>query len=96
MEQVGSGVTGFRLGDEVYGFGHGAFAEYVAVGHGTLAPKPTNLTFEPAAAVPLAAVTALQGLLAGGIRPGQHVLVVGASGGAGPSRCRSPSTWEPG
>src|SRR5262249_34456146 len=61
----------------------GAFAEYIAVHHGNLAPKPTNLTFEQAAAVPLAAVTALQGLRAGGIQPGQHVLIVGASGGVG-------------
>lgn len=83
VEQVGSGVTAFKLGDEVYGFGHGAFAEYIAVRQGSLAPKPTNLTFEQAAAVPLAAVTALQGLRAGGIQPGQHVLIVGASGGVG-------------
>jgi NADPH:quinone reductase-like Zn-dependent oxidoreductase len=83
VEQVGSGVTAFKPGDEVYGFGHGAFAEYIAVGQGTLAPKPTNLTFEQAAAVPLAAVTALQCLRAGGIQPGQHVLIVGASGGVG-------------
>lgn len=83
VEQVGSGVTAFKLGDEVYGFGHGAFAEYIAVHEGSLAPKPTNLTFEQAAAVPLAAVTALQCLRAGGIQPGQHVLIVGASGGVG-------------
>jgi NADPH:quinone reductase-like Zn-dependent oxidoreductase len=83
VEQVGSGVTAFKPGDEVYGFGHGAFAEYIAVQQGGLAPKPRNLTFEQAAAVPLAAVTALQGLRVGGIQPGQHVLVVGASGGVG-------------
>src|SRR5919201_4624605 len=83
VEQVGSGVTAFQPGDEVYGFGHGAFAEYVAVDQGNLAPKPRNLTFAQAAAVPLAAVTALQGLRAGGIQPGQHVLIVGASGGVG-------------
>jgi len=83
VEQVGSGVAGFRPGDEVYGFGHGAFAEYVAVPQGRLGAKPGNLTFEEAAAVPLAAVTALQGLRAGGIRPGQHVLIIGASGGVG-------------
>jgi len=67
----------------VYGFGHGAFAEYIAVRQDGLAPKPGNLTFEQAAAVPLAAVTALQGLRAGGIQPGQHVLIIGASGGVG-------------
>jgi NADPH:quinone reductase-like Zn-dependent oxidoreductase len=83
VEQAGTGVTAFKPGDEVYGFGHGAFAEYVAVPQGSLAPKPGNLTFEQAAAVPLAAVTALQGLRAGGIAPGQHVLIIGASGGVG-------------
>jgi NADPH:quinone reductase-like Zn-dependent oxidoreductase len=83
VAQVGRGVTAFKVGDEVYGFGHGAFAEYIAVGQGSLAIKPTNLTFEQAAAVPLAAVTALQLLRAGGIQPGQHVLIVGASGGVG-------------
>jgi len=83
VERAGRGVTAFRPGDEVYGFGHGAFAEYIAVPQGSLAPKPGNLTFEQAAAVPLAAVTALQGLRAGGIGPGQHVLIIGASGGVG-------------
>ena len=67
----------------MYGFGHGAFAEYIAVPQDGLAPKPGNLTFEQAAAVPLAAVTALQGLRAAGIQPGQHVLIIGASGGVG-------------
>jgi NADPH:quinone reductase-like Zn-dependent oxidoreductase len=83
VAQAGTGVTAFKPGDEVYGFGHGAFAEYIAVPQGSLALKPGNLTFEQAAAVPLAAVTALQGLRAGGIRAGQHVLIVGASGGVG-------------
>jgi NADPH:quinone reductase-like Zn-dependent oxidoreductase len=83
VKQVGGGVTTVEPGDEVYGFGHGAFAEYIAVHQGSLAPKPTNLTFEQAAAVPLAAVTALQGLRVGGIQPGQHVLIIGASGGVG-------------
>jgi NADPH:quinone reductase-like Zn-dependent oxidoreductase len=83
VQQVGSGVTAFTLGDEVYGFGHGAFAEYIAVHQGKIAPKPKNLIFEQAAAVPLAAVTALQLLRAGGIQPGQHALIVGASGGIG-------------
>jgi NADPH:quinone reductase-like Zn-dependent oxidoreductase len=83
VERAGSSVTAFRPGDEVYGFGHGAFAEYIAVHQGSLTPKPGNLTFEQAAAVPLAAVTALQGLRAGGIGPGQQVLIIGASGGVG-------------
>jgi NADPH:quinone reductase-like Zn-dependent oxidoreductase len=83
VARAGRGVTAFKPGDEVYGFGHGAFAEYIAVPQGSLAPKPGNLTFGRAAAVPLAAVTALHGLRAGGIRPGQRVLIVGASGGVG-------------
>src|SRR6478736_7277703 len=66
VELVGSRVTGFAPGDHVYGFGHGAFAEYVAVAQGSLARKPANLTFEQAAAVPLGAITAIQGLRAGG------------------------------
>ncbi len=82
VERAGSAVTAFKPG-EVYGFGHGAFAEYIAIRQDGLAPKPGNLTFEQAAAVPLAAVTALQGLRAGGIQPGQHVLIIGASGGVG-------------
>jgi NADPH:quinone reductase-like Zn-dependent oxidoreductase len=83
VEQVGRRVTGFAPGDQVYGFGHGAFAEYIAVPQGSLARKPANLTFEQAAAVPLAAVTAIQGLRAGGLQAGQHVLIIGASGGIG-------------
>ena len=76
-------MTGFAPGDQVYGFGHGAFAEYIAVPAGSLARKPSNLTFEQAAAVPLAAITAIQGLRAGGLQAGQHVLIIGASGGIG-------------
>jgi NADPH:quinone reductase-like Zn-dependent oxidoreductase len=83
VEQVGGRVTGLAPGDQVYGFSHGAFAEYVAVSQGNLARKPVNLTFEQAAAVPLGAITAIQGLRAGGLRAGQHVLVIGASGGVG-------------
>jgi len=83
VKQAGRGVTAFKPGDDVYGFGHGAFAEYIAVPCGSLALKPQSLTFEQAAAVPLAAVTALQGLRAGGLRAGQEVLIAGASGGVG-------------
>ena len=83
VEQVGGRVTGFAPGDHVYGFGHGAFAEYIAVPQGSLARKPANLTFEQAAVVPLAAITAIQGLRAGELQAGQHVLVIGASGGIG-------------
>jgi NADPH:quinone reductase-like Zn-dependent oxidoreductase len=81
---VGSEVTRFRPGDEVYGVGPGAFAEYARAGEHRLGKKPANLTFEQAAAVPIAAVTALQGLRdAGKIRAGDRVLVNGASGGVG-------------
>ena len=82
---IGEGVTEPRVGDDVYGeVDGGAFAEYVAVRADLLAPKPANLTFEEAAAVPLAAFTALQGVRdKGQVRPGQHVLVNGASGGVG-------------
>ena len=88
VEAVGNGVTQFKLGDAVYGdlAGHasGSFAEYVAVPERALVLKPTNLSFEEAAAVPMAAVTALQGLRdAGQLQPGQKVLINGASGGVG-------------
>lgn len=83
VDRVGDHVTGFAPGADVYGFGHGAFAEYVAVPQNRLAPMPAGLSFEQAASVPLAAVTALQCLRAGGIAAGQRVLVVGASGGVG-------------
>jgi NADPH:quinone reductase-like Zn-dependent oxidoreductase len=84
VEAVGGAVTGLRPGDAVFGgTSGGAFAEYVLVRQAVV-PKPANLTFEQAAAVPTAAVTALQGLRdEGRIRPGQKVLVNGASGGVG-------------
>jgi NADPH:quinone reductase-like Zn-dependent oxidoreductase len=88
VEHVGPGVTTPCVGDEVYGSpfmrGFGAFAEHVRVPVDHLAPKPPNLSFEHAAAVPLAASTALQGLRDHGrLEPGQNVLIVGASGGVG-------------
>jgi NADPH:quinone reductase-like Zn-dependent oxidoreductase len=85
VEAVGNAVTRFRPGDEVFGFvGAGGFAEFVSAPEKLLALKPANLSFEQAATVPLAAVTALQGLRdAGKIRSGQKVLIVGASGGVG-------------
>jgi NADPH:quinone reductase-like Zn-dependent oxidoreductase len=84
VEAIGSDVTQFRPGDDVYGTGIGAFAEYARARADTLAPKPSNLTFEQAAAVPHGAITALQGLRdTGGIKPGQKVLIVGASGEVG-------------
>ncbi|GAA2867434.1 NAD(P)-dependent alcohol dehydrogenase [Streptosporangium fragile] len=85
VEAVGRDVTEFRPGDEVFAMPkQGGFAEYVCVREGELAPKPKNLSFEEAAAVPLAAGTALLGLRdEGRIQPGQKVLVNGASGGVG-------------
>ena len=84
VEAVGAAITQFRPGDEVFGFSRGAFAEYVCTGEGRLAVKPANLSFEAAAAVPLASLTALQGLRDHGhIRPGQKVLINGAGGGVG-------------
>jgi len=85
IEAVGRNVTRFRPGDEVFAdVLTGGFAEYTGVSEDFLGLKPANLTFEQAAAVPLAALTALQGLRDHGrIRPGQKVLIIGASGGVG-------------
>ena len=88
IEAMGRAVTQFKLGDEVFGdlaaCGFGAFAEYVCACEDALVLKPANLTFEQAAAVPMAAVTALQGLRdKGHIQAGQKVLILGASGGVG-------------
>jgi NADPH:quinone reductase-like Zn-dependent oxidoreductase len=85
VEAVGADVTRFRPGDDVYGLlEQGGFAEYVTAREDQLAPKPRNLSYGQAAAVPMAAVTALLGLReAGGLRSGQSVLVNGASGGVG-------------
>ena len=84
VEAVGENVKQFRPGDEVFGCAHGAFAEYVLAKEANLALKPANRSFEEAAALPVAALTALQGYrYAGGIQPGQKVLVQGASGGVG-------------
>jgi NADPH:quinone reductase-like Zn-dependent oxidoreductase len=88
VEAVGSGVTRFKPGDQVYAnlldHGYGGFAEYVAVPVNVMALKPANLSFEEAAAVPMAAVTALQGLgHHGELQPTHKVLINGASGGVG-------------
>jgi NADPH:quinone reductase-like Zn-dependent oxidoreductase len=83
VEAVGKDVTGFRPGDEVFGGRSGAFAEYVCV-RVAVEHKPADLSFEQAAAVPVAALTALQGLRdKGQIQSGQQVLINGASGGVG-------------
>ena len=84
VEAVGKDVTEFQPGDEVFGVAPGSFAEYVANGASKFTYKPTNVSFEAAAAVPVAAFTALQGLRdKGQIRPGQRVLIDGGSGGVG-------------
>ena len=85
IEEVGKNVKQFRAGDEVFGdIGHGGFAEYACAPESKLALKPTNLSFEEAAAVPMAALTALQGLRdEGQTQPGQKVLINGAAGGVG-------------
>ncbi len=85
VEAVGKNVTAFKPGDEVFGQKFGAFGEYVCVrADRALVPKPTGVTFEQAAALPVAAITALQGLRdKGKVQPGQKVLINGASGGVG-------------
>jgi NADPH:quinone reductase-like Zn-dependent oxidoreductase len=88
VEAVGSGVTRFKAGDEVYAnlldHGYGGFAEYAAVPVDAMSLKPAELSFEEAAAVPMAAVTALQGLRHHGeLQPTQQVLINGATGGVG-------------
>jgi NADPH:quinone reductase-like Zn-dependent oxidoreductase len=84
VEAVGTNVTQFQPGDEVFGAYAGSFAEYAAVPENRVALKPANSSFEQAAAIPVAAITALQGLRdTGQIQPGQKVLVNGASGGVG-------------
>ncbi len=84
VEAVGSRVTQLRPGDEVYGVGHGTFAEYLRASEGELALKPANLTFVQAASMPVAAVTALRALRDHGqVQPGQTVLINGAAGGVG-------------
>jgi NADPH:quinone reductase-like Zn-dependent oxidoreductase len=88
VEAVGKDVTQFQVGDEVFGdlseSGFGAFAEYVCATEAALSLKPTNISFEQAATVPCAALTALQGLRdCGRVKSGQKVLINGASGGVG-------------
>lgn len=84
VEAVGPGVTRWRPGDEVLGLSAGALAELACAREDALAPRPANLTFEQAAAVPTSALAALRALRdRGGVRAGRRVLVVGASGGVG-------------
>ena len=84
VEAVGVNVRGLRSGDEVLGFARGAFAEYACAAADLVVPKPAALTFEQAAAVPIAATTALRGIRdVGQVTAGQRVLVNGAAGGVG-------------
>jgi NADPH:quinone reductase-like Zn-dependent oxidoreductase len=84
VEAVGTSVTRFQPGDEVFGWCSGSFADYAAASEDELAPKPANLTFEQAATVPMAGLVALQALRDHGkVRAGQKVLINGASGGIG-------------
>ena len=84
VKAVGKDVTRFKLGDEVFGIGMGSYAEYTRVLETKLVPKPSNLTFERAAVVPISGLTALQAVRdEGQVQPGQKVLIIGASGGVG-------------
>jgi len=84
VEAVGPNVTRFQPGDEVFGWADGAFAEYAAAPEDQLAPKPADLSFEQAAAVPTSGFAALQGLCdSGEVQPGQQVLIIGAAGAVG-------------
>ena len=84
VEAVGSNVADVAVGDEVFGSAKGAFAEYAATTPEAVAQKPTDFTFEQASAVGVSAFTALQALQTHGkLKPGQHVLITGASGGVG-------------
>jgi len=83
VESVGPGVTRFKPGDDVFGICRGSLAEYACTLETYLAAKPANVSFEDAAAIPLAGLTAVQGLRAGGIQSGQRVLINGAAGGIG-------------
>ena len=84
VEHVGKDVTRFRPGDAVFGIGKGTYADYATALEAKLAPKPSNLTFEQAAVLAISGSTALQALRDHGkVQPGQHVLIIGASGGVG-------------
>jgi NADPH:quinone reductase-like Zn-dependent oxidoreductase len=83
VESVGANVTALSPGDEVYGTADASFAEYACARADRLAAKPANLSYEQAAAVPVSGLTALQAVRHARVQPGQHVLVIGASGGVG-------------
>src|SRR5215218_8545515 len=91
VEAVGPNVTRCQPGDAVFGWCDGAFAEYACAPEDHFAPKPTTLSFEQAGAVPISGFAALQALRdEGAVQAGQQVLVIGAAGGVGPSRCSWP------
>src|SRR5438876_4619727 len=83
VDAVGARVTEFRPGQEVFGTCRGSFAEYAVARADRLLPKPDNVSFEQAAAVPISGFAALQAVRHGGVRPGQRVLIIGAGGGVG-------------
>ncbi len=83
VSATGANVTAFKEGDEVFGASEGSFAEYARASQGRLLHKPSNLTFEQAAVVPVSATTALVGIRAAKVKAGQTVLVIGAGGGVG-------------
>src|SRR4051812_17175575 len=83
VEAVGKNVTQFKPGDEVFGLCRGALAEYAVASERALVMKPPSISFEQAASLPIAGLTALQGLHEGKIQPGQKVLINGATGGVG-------------
>jgi NADPH:quinone reductase-like Zn-dependent oxidoreductase len=83
VEATGANVTAFKKGDEVFGASEGSFAEYARASQARVLHKPSNLTFEQAAVVPVSATTALVGLRAAKVEAGQKVLVIGAGGGVG-------------
>src|SRR3954464_9549674 len=90
---VGSKVTRFKVGGEVYGTSRGSFADYACASEVKLAAKPATLTFEQAAVVPVSGLTALQAVRdVGRVEAGQHVLVIGASGGVGTYAAQPPKT----
>jgi len=92
---VGSEVTRFQPGDEVFGISRGAFAEYAAVREDKLAHKPANLSFEQAAVVPISGGTAIQALRdSGRVQAGQRVMIIGASGGVGTYAVQLAKTFE--
>lgn len=98
IEAIGANVTQFHVGDEVFGDlsnrGFGGFAEYVCVSEDAIARKPNNVTLEAAAAIPAAALAALQALRdCGNLQPGQHVLINGASGGVGSFAVQMAKAW---